>query len=56
MPIVASTQGFSIIDAYRKPRTVRRRRLALTGGYAFTDYKAQGQTLGYVLINLEPPP
>ncbi|KAJ7264761.1 hypothetical protein C8J57DRAFT_1512113 [Mycena rebaudengoi] len=56
MPIVASTQGFSITDSYRKTRTVKRPQVALTGGYTFTDYKAQGQTLGYVLIDLEPPP
>ncbi|KAJ7278747.1 hypothetical protein C8J57DRAFT_1059791, partial [Mycena rebaudengoi] len=28
----------------------------LTGGYVFTDYKAQGQTMGYILIDLERPP
>ncbi|KAJ7218910.1 hypothetical protein C8J57DRAFT_1537271 [Mycena rebaudengoi] len=33
-----------------------RRQLALTGGYAFTDYKVQRQTMGYILIDLEPPP
>ncbi|KAJ7227915.1 hypothetical protein C8J57DRAFT_1092828, partial [Mycena rebaudengoi] len=28
----------------------------LTGGYVFTDYKVQGQAMGYILIDLAPPP
>ncbi|KAJ7075916.1 hypothetical protein B0H15DRAFT_791165 [Mycena belliarum] len=28
----------------------------MTPAYVFTDYKSQGQTLEYVLINLEKPP
>ncbi|KAJ7258931.1 hypothetical protein C8J57DRAFT_1073413, partial [Mycena rebaudengoi] len=28
----------------------------LAGGYMFTDYKAQGQTMSYILIDLAPPP
>ncbi|KAJ7666329.1 hypothetical protein B0H17DRAFT_1019165 [Mycena rosella] len=30
--------------------------MAMTPGYAFTDYKSQGQTIEYVLVDLEPPP
>jgi hypothetical protein len=36
--------------------TAKRRQLALTGGYAFTDYKAQSQTLCPVLIDPAKPP
>ncbi|KAJ7262358.1 hypothetical protein C8J57DRAFT_1071276 [Mycena rebaudengoi] len=39
-----------------KKHNIKRRQLALTGGYVFTDYKAQGQTMGYILIDLAPPP
>ncbi|KAJ6471305.1 hypothetical protein C8R47DRAFT_988306 [Mycena vitilis] len=28
----------------------------MTSGYAFTDYKSQGQTILYVYIDLEKPP
>jgi hypothetical protein len=28
----------------------------MTGGYAFTDIKAQGQTMGPILIDLRTPP
>jgi hypothetical protein len=30
--------------------------MALTGAYAFTDYKAQGQSLEYVVVDLVKPP
>ena len=29
---------------------------ALTGAYTFTDYKAQGQTLEYVVVDIAKPP
>ncbi|KAF8124060.1 hypothetical protein EV363DRAFT_1122931, partial [Boletus edulis] len=32
--------------------TVRRRQLPLTAAYAFTDFKAQGQTLDNVLVDI----
>ena len=28
----------------------------MTSGYAFTDYKAQGQTIEYVIIDIRKPP
>ncbi|OCH91268.1 hypothetical protein OBBRIDRAFT_775397 [Obba rivulosa] len=37
-------------------KTVRRRQFSLTGAYAFTDYRAQGQTIPIVLINIQTPP
>ncbi|GJF00157.1 ATP-dependent exoDNAse [Phanerochaete sordida] len=37
-------------------RTVRRRQFPVTGAYAFTDYRAQGQTLRYVLVDIATPP
>lgn len=36
--------------------TVERKQQPITGGYAFTDYRSQGQTLGAVIIDLAKPP
>ncbi|KAF8228136.1 hypothetical protein L208DRAFT_1293172, partial [Tricholoma matsutake] len=35
---------------------VTQRQLALTVGYSFTDYKAQGQMLEHVIVDLAKPP
>ena len=35
---------------------LERRQLALVAGYAFTDYKAQGQTMGCVIVDISKPP
>jgi hypothetical protein len=35
---------------------IRRLQLAITAGYAFTDYKSQGQTIEYVIIDIGKPP
>ncbi|GLB44644.1 putative G-quadruplex DNA unwinding [Lyophyllum shimeji] len=37
-------------------KTIRRRQFPLTAAYAFTDYRSQGQTLPYVLIDIASPP
>ena len=37
-------------------RTVRRRQFSITAAYAFTDYRSQGQTISYVLIDIATPP
>ena len=36
--------------------TVQRRQFPLTAGYAFTDYRLQGQTIMYVLVDIASPP
>ena len=36
--------------------TVRRRQFPITAAYAFTDYRSQGQTITYVLVDIAPPP
>ncbi|KAF8508639.1 hypothetical protein JB92DRAFT_2951740 [Gautieria morchelliformis] len=36
--------------------TVHRRQLSLTAAYTFTDYKAQGQTLQPVVVDIGNPP
>lgn len=37
-------------------RTVSRRQLPLTAAYAFTDYRAQGQTIPHVIVDIASPP
>ncbi|PSS32096.1 hypothetical protein PHLCEN_2v2137 [Hermanssonia centrifuga] len=37
-------------------RTVHRRQFPITSAYAFTDYRAQGQTLPYVVVDIATPP
>ncbi|KIL55389.1 hypothetical protein M378DRAFT_90953 [Amanita muscaria Koide BX008] len=40
----------------QKTVTVTRRQIPLTPAYAFTDYRAQGQTLKHVIVDLGRPP
>ncbi|KAF8810921.1 hypothetical protein BYT27DRAFT_7090817, partial [Phlegmacium glaucopus] len=35
---------------------VERRQVAIVPGYAFTNYKLQGQTLEYIIVDLAKPP
>ena len=37
-------------------RTIQRRQFPMTLGYAFTDYRSQGQTMPYVIIDIAKPP
>ena len=36
-------------------KTVQRRQFPMTAAYAFTDYRSQGQTLPYVIIDIASP-
>lgn len=55
IPISPSQSTFTIKNADGSKATVRRRQYAITPAYAFTDYKAQGQTIEYVLVDLAEP-
>jgi hypothetical protein len=37
-------------------RTIKRRQFAITSAYAFTDYRSQGLTIPYVVLDIAPPP
>lgn len=39
-----------------KSRTVTRTQFPITGAYSFTDYRAQGQTIPYVVVDIASPP
>ena len=60
IPVQVATRSFQI--KVRKPggqyvtKTVRRRQFPMTAAYAFTDYRSQGQTIPYVIVDIATPP
>ena len=56
VPITPFTVNFVIIMPNGTKISIVRRQYAVTGGYAFTDYKAQGQTIEVVIIDLRDTP
>ena len=54
IPIFPSRNTFSLEGKCQI--TVHREQLAVTAAYAFTDYKAQGQTMECVIVDLAKPP
>jgi len=56
IPITPYTVTFGITLNDGSKFTISRTQYAVTGGYAFTDIKAQGQTMGPILIDLRTPP
>ena len=55
VPILPSRATFTV-NMKNGTHSICRRQLALTPGYAFTDYKSQGQMIEYVLIDISQPP
>lgn len=43
-------------DGNQPRRTVKRRQFPVTAAYAFTDYRSQGQTIPYVIVDIATPP
>ncbi|KAF8521155.1 hypothetical protein JB92DRAFT_2827946 [Gautieria morchelliformis] len=56
IPLEPSKKGMRITYSNGRKGTIHRRQLSLTAAYAFTDYKAQGQTLQPVIIDIGNPP
>lgn len=57
LPLEPMERKFTITLPVQKIRkTVRRRQFPLTAAYAFTDYRAQGQTLRTLIVDLGPVP
>jgi hypothetical protein len=56
VPITPSSTSFKIRTPDGQELTIARRQFALTGGYAFTDIKSQGQTIERVYVDLRHPP
>ena len=55
IPISPSMLRFSV-DVEGGKVNLERRQLAVVPGYAFTDYKSQGQTMGCVIVDISKPP
>jgi hypothetical protein len=56
IPIFPSEGTFSIDYRHNHLTKVHQRQYPMCGGYAFTDHKAQGQTLPYAVIDIAPTP
>ena len=60
IPVEPMTQTLQIQlagkDGKTIRRTVKRRQFPVTPAYAFTDYRAQGQTIPYVIVDIATPP
>jgi PIF1-like helicase len=56
IPLTPSQVKFSVTGRSGKRFKITRRQYAMTAGYAFTDYKSQGQTIEYVIIDIGRPP
>ena len=56
IPITPSLVKFTATGRTGKVFKITRRQYAMTAGYAFTDYKSQGQTIEYVIIDIGKPP
>lgn len=56
IPLTPSRATFKTTGRSGKVYKIRRKQYAMTAGYAFTDYKSQGQTIEYVIIDISTPP
>jgi ATP-dependent exoDNAse (exonuclease V) alpha subunit len=59
IPVEVTSRNFQIKvkekDKYIM-RTVQRRQFPITAAYGFTDYRSQGQTLRYIIVDIARPP
>ena len=56
IPLTPLQVPFMVTGRTDKKFKITRRQYAMTSGYAFTDYKSQGQTIEYVIIDIGKPP
>ncbi|KAF8640291.1 hypothetical protein AX16_010186 [Volvariella volvacea WC 439] len=56
IPIFPHKQRVTLVGRNKERTRIERRQYPITGGYAFTDYKAQGQTIPYAIIDLGKVP
>ena len=55
-PISKSFMAWVTEDDGQRRRSCSRRQFPITAAYAFTDYRAQGQTMSPVIVDLTSPP
>ena len=60
IPVEPKTQTFRVQceqkNGKQVTKTVKRHQFPMTAAYSFTDYRSQGQTIPYVLIDIATPP
>ena len=56
LPITPLSRTFTITTANGNKPTVTRQQLPITPAYAFTDYRSQGQTIEYCIVDIGTPP
>ena len=60
IPVEMATRSFQIKvrgnGGRYSTRTVRRWQFPMTAAYCFTDYRSQGQTIPYVIVDIATPP
>ena len=56
LPITPLSRTFTITAANGSKTTVTRQQLPITPAYAFTDYRSQGQTIEYCIVDIGSPP
>ena len=56
IPLTPSQALFTVTGRTNKKFKVTGQQYPMTSGYAFTDYKSQGQTIEYVIIDIGRPP
>jgi hypothetical protein len=60
VPVEVSTQTLQILMKNAKgkiiKKTIKHRQFLITAAYAFTDYRSQGQTIPYAILDLASPP
>ena len=56
IPLTPSLAPFTVTGRKGKKFKISRSQYPMTAGYAFTDYKSQGQTIEYVIIDIGKPP
>jgi ATP-dependent exoDNAse (exonuclease V) alpha subunit len=56
IPLMPLQARFTVTTRSGQKVKVERWQYEMTTGYAFTDYKSQGQTIEYVIIDIRKPP
>ena len=60
IPIEPRTQTFQVkceqSNRQQVTKAVKQRQFPMTAAYTFTDYRSQGQTIPYVLVDIVTPP
>ena len=60
IPVQAASQSLQVsmqnAEGQVIKKMVSRKQYPVTGAYAFTDYRSQGQTLPYVIVDIATPP